>query len=231
MTMTMSRKAMNGWTEAGRALGLTAAALLLLASAVHAQMPQPGPSRWKLGAATGAYVPFSALIKVADRDDTELSAGPFFSLEPQYLASRYVAAYANGMLSFGTIRLGSAIQPAVVGPSHQAMLGTATAGVVLTTGSPGDWIQPTLRAGGGFKWYSFDLTGATDQVRPTADIGLGFRGIGTGGIEVTGEVRYLLSSFDQSKLPTRGIAPQDQLQNDLVFSVGVWIRPRAGSGP
>jgi len=230
MTTTMIREATDGWVEARRALGLAAGALLL-ATTVTAQTPQPDRGRWRLGAATGAYVPFSALIRAADLNDTELTAGPFFSLEPQYLTSRYVTIYANGTLAFGTIRPGSSIQPAATGPSNQMMLGTGTAGVRLTTGSPGDWIEPTLRAGGGFKWYSFDLTGAADQVRPTADVGLGFRGIGTGGIEFTAEVRYLLSSFDQSKLPTRGIAPQDQRQNDLVFSVGVWIRPRAGRGP
>jgi len=38
-------------------------------------------------------------------------------------------------------------------------------------------------------------------------------------------VRYLPSSFDQGKLPIRGITPQAQRQTDLVFSVGVSIRP------
>jgi len=62
-------------------------------------------------------------------------------------------------------------------------------------------------------------------VRPTIDVGLGLRGVGTGPIEVTAEVRYMMSSFDQGKLPTRGIAPQNQRQNDLVFGVGFGIRP------
>jgi hypothetical protein len=54
---------------------------------------------------------------------------------------------------------------------------------------------------------------------------VGFRGVGAGPIEVSAEVRYLPSSFDQSRLPTRGIAPQDQRQNDLLFSIGFGIRP------
>ena len=66
---------------------------------------------------------------------------------------------------------------------------------------------------------------AESQLRPTADIGVGLRGIGVGRIDVTAEVRYLLSTFDQSKLPTRGIAPQNQRQNDLVLSIGFGIRP------
>ncbi len=46
-----------------------------------------------------------------------------------------------------------------------------------------------------------------------------------GALDVAAEVRYLPSTFDQGKLPTRGIAPQDQRQTDLVFSVGIGIRP------
>jgi hypothetical protein len=86
-------------------------------------------------------------------------------------------------------------------------------------------MQPTLRLGGGFKWYSFDLTGAENELRPTADIGLGLRGVGIGAIDVTVELRYLPSSFDQGKLPIRGISPQDQQQSDLYFSIGFGIRP------
>ena len=44
-------------------------------------------------------------------------------------------------------------------------------------------------------------------------------------LELTGEIRYLPSSFDQAKLPLRGITPQDQRQNDLMFTIGVGIRP------
>jgi hypothetical protein len=103
------------------------------------------------------------------------------------------------------------------------MLVGGTAGVVLSA-SKGHF-QPTLRLGGGFKWYTFDLTGAEDVFSPTVEIGLGFRAVGYGPLEVTGEIRYLPSSFDQAKLPIRGITPQDQRQNDLMFTIGVGIRP------
>jgi hypothetical protein len=222
----MRRDSIDLVEMARRALGLMAGALLM-ATAASAQAPQADHGRWRVGASTGGYVPFSALVKAADSRDTRLVAGPAFSLEPQYLVSSRVAAYANGILAFGTIRLGSSIRPAVVGTSDRTVLAAGTAGVMLT--APhwlGNYLQPTLRLGGGFKWYSFDLTDAENQVRPTADIGIGFRGIGIGAIEVTAEVRYLPSSFDQGKLPTRGIAPQDQRQNDLVFSIGFGIRPQ-----
>ena len=52
----------------------------------------------------------------------------------------------------------------------------------------------------------------------------GFRG-GTGPVEILAELRFLPSSFDQGKLPLRGLAPQDQAQNDLLFTIGVTIKP------
>ena len=210
---------------ARRALGLMAA-MLILATTASAQTQQADQGRWRIGAATGGFVPFSSLIRAADSHDTGLAAGPAFSLEPQYLVANQVSAYLNGVLAFPTIRLGSSIQPAVIGPSEQVMLAVGTAGVIVTaTDWLGDHMQPTLRLGGGFKWYSFDLTDAENQLRPTADIGLGLRGIGIGAIDVTVELRYLPSSFDQGKLPTRGVTLQDQYQNDLFFSIGIGIRP------
>jgi hypothetical protein len=210
--------------RACRTLALTACATLV-ASAVSAQNQMAARGDWRLGAATGAYAPFSSLIKTADSRDTHLAAGPAFSLDLQYQAIDYLSVYGNGMISFGTITLGSAIRPAVLGPSDQVTMIAATAGVLL---APTDWfgehLQPTLRLGGGLKSYSFDLVDTDGQARLTGDIGLGLRGMGLGVIDVTAEVRYLPSSFDQAKLPIRGIAPQDQRQNDLVFAIGVGIR-------
>ena len=210
---------------ARRALGLMAAVLMLTTTA-SAQTQETEQSPWRIGAATGGFVPFSSLIRAADSHDTELVAGPAFSLEPQYRVVNRISAYLNGVLAFPTIRLGSSIQPAVMGPSGQVMLVVGTAGVVVTASDwLGDHMQPTFRLGGGFKSYSFDLTDAENALRPTADIGLGLRGIGIGAIDVTVELRYLPSSFDQGKLPTRGVSPQHQQQNDLFFSVGIGIRP------
>jgi hypothetical protein len=221
----MRSESMNVMATARRALKLGAGALLA-ATVASAQAQQPGPGGWRIGASTGGYVPHSSLIRAADSNDTRLGAGPAFSLDLQYLASRSISVYANGLLSFGTITLGSSIRPSVIGPSNQVMLTAVTAGVLLTgTGWIGEHVQPTLRLGGGFKWYSFDLADTQSQVRPTVDIGVGFRGVGSGPIEVTAEVRYLLSSFDQAKLPTQGIAPQSQRQNDLAFAIGIGIRP------
>jgi hypothetical protein len=225
MTITVRRESMNEMATARRVLGLVTGAMMA-ATVASAQTQQTGPGRWRIGASTGGYVPHSSLIRAADSSDTRLGAGPAFSLDLQYLASRYISVYANGLLTFGTITLGSSIRPSVVGPSNQVMVTAGTAGVLLTAdGWLGEHVQPTLRLGGGFKWYSFDLADTQSQVRPTVDIGLGFRGVGSGSIEVTAEVRYLLSSFDQGKLPTRGIAPQAQRQNDLVFAIGIGIRP------
>jgi opacity protein-like surface antigen len=221
----MRRHTIHPIAAARRALGLMAA-VLTLTTTVSAQTQETEQSPWRISAAVGGFVPFSSLIRAADSHDTELVAGPAFSLEPQHTVVNRVSAYLNGVLAFPTIRLGSSIQPAVMGPSGQVMLVVGTAGVVVTASDwLGDHMQPTLRLGGGFKWYSFDLTGAENELRPTADIGLGLRGVGIGAIDVTVELRYLPSSFDQGKLPIRGISPQDQQQSDLYFSIGFGIRP------
>jgi hypothetical protein len=214
---------------ARRVLVLVAAATGV-AAAAGAQAPAGGSQRgaWRLGASTGGYAPRSAVILGADGSNTRLGAGPAFSLDVQYPASRYLSVYANGTMAFSTITFGTSIRPSVVGPSNQVLVMGGTAGVLLSapgSGGSGTHLQPTLRVGGGLKGYSFNLTDAQTQWRPTGDIGLGFRGVGSGPIEVTAEVRYLPSSFDQSKLPIRGIVPQKQRQNDLAFGVGIAVRP------
>ena len=220
----METASLNVMATARRVLRLAGCALMV-ATVASAQVVQT-TGGWRIGASTGGYVPHSALIRAADSNDTRLGSGPAFSFDLQYLASSLVSVYAGGVLGFGTITLGSSIRPTVVGPSNHVMVASGTVGVLLApTGWLGPHIQPTFRLGGGFKWYAFDLAETSNQVRPTIDIGLGVRGVGTGPIEVTAEVRYLLSSFDQGKLPTRGIAPQNQRQNDLVFAVGFGIRP------
>ncbi len=224
MTITMKHESNHVMAMARRAVGLVTG--VLLATAAGAQNAQDAQGTWRIGLSTGGYVPLSSLIIAADKRDTQLEAGPAFSLDAQYRLRGSIAIYGNGLLAFGAVRLGSSIQPAVVGPSSQVMLISGTAGVFLS-GSDllGPWLQPTLRLGGGFKSYSFDLTSAEGQVSPTADLGIGLRALGIGRIDLSAEVRYLMSAFDQAKLPIRGITPQDQRQNDLVFSIGFGIRP------
>jgi hypothetical protein len=233
MPTTMRRHSIMTARAARRArlaaAGISALTVTLLPSLAGAQAPAAetrriGEAVWRITAAAGGYVPRSSLIVGADGRDTRLGAGPSFSLDVQYLISDYAAGYANGTLGFSTITLGSSIRPSTVGPSNQVMLMGGTAGVVLSA-PLATRFHPTLRLGGGFKGYSFDLTDAENQWRPTADIGVGFRGLGAGPIEMGAEVRYLASSFDQGKMPIRGITPQAQRQTDLVFSVGVSIRP------
>lgn len=228
MTTAMSHERMIDLMAAAtrRALGLAAAGMML-ATAASAQTQAGEPGSFRIGASAGAYAPFSSLIRTADAHDTRLAAGPAVALEAQYVVSSWAAVYGSGVVAFGTVRLGSSIQPTVLGPSDQVVLTGGTAGLMLTGE---DWLgldlEPTLRLGGGFKWYAFDLAGSENQVRPTADIGVGLRGVGIGPIEVTAEVRYLPSTFDQGRLPTRGIAAQDQRQNDLYFAIGFGVRAR-----
>jgi hypothetical protein len=219
-------------SEAGGRWALTGLLVGLLVAPVGVARAQTRPDRgfssWRVGASVGAYGPRSALIKASQGASTRLGAGPSFSLDLQYVATRSVALYLAGTTAFSRVALGASIQPAVSGPSTDVTLVAGTGGLVVTipaVGWLGEHLQPTVRVGGGFKGYAFDLTGAANQWRPTVDLGLGFRGAGGGPIEVTAEVRYLVSSFDQAKLPTRGIAPQNQRQNDLILQVGIGIRP------
>jgi hypothetical protein len=223
MMRIMKHESRNAMARMWRTVGLVAVALLV-ATAVSGQ--STGENKWRIGASTGGFVPFSSLVSASDDFDTELESGPAFSLDLQYQAQNSLAIYANGTGAFGSIRLGSSIQPAVLGPSSQVVLGAATGGVLFApTGWLGEHVQPTLRLGGGFKTYMFDLTGADNQTSLTGDVGVGLRGIGFGPIELTAEIRYLPSSFDQSKLPIRGIEAQDQRQSDVIFGVGFAIRP------
>src|SRR5262245_31431911 len=197
MASKMIRESIDRTTMVKRAFGLCATTLLL-ATAASAQTRDP-QSPWRIGASTGAYAPMSPLIKAVDTNDTRLSAGPTFALEPQYSVNNRFSIYGSALIAFPTVHVGSAIIPAVLGPSNQVTLGAGTAGLMAAFGNSG--LQPTLRVGGGVKFYSFDLTGADSQIRPTIDAGLGIRGLGMGALDGTAEIRFMPSSFDQAKLP------------------------------
>lgn len=202
----------------------TATSLAAQASGQPAPQQQIGQDAWRLTAAIGAWSPRNALILAADNRHTRLGAGTAASLDVQYEWMSTLSLYGQGMAAFSTLDGGSSIASAAAGPSNQVTVLGATGGLVLA----GPWwlrVQPTLRIGGGMKGYMFDLDGAETQWRPTGDFGIGFRGTGSGPIEMMAEVRYFTSSFDQAKFPTRGITAQIQRQNDLMLTVGVTVRP------
>ncbi|HEX6313695.1 MAG TPA: hypothetical protein VFZ73_02505 [Gemmatimonadaceae bacterium] len=185
----------------------------------------PASSSTRITAMTGALAHTSALVvDPAGSSDTRLSAGPAFGLEVQYSVFSSASIYAGIAGSFSMLEHGANLGVAA-GP------GTSAATVILgTTGltfEARDWfdnLRPTARLGAGVKMYSFTANGASSYTALTGDVGVGFRG-GSGPIEVLGEIRFLPSSFDQARLPLRGLAPQDQQQNDLLFTVGITIRP------
>lgn len=219
--MKEMRKTLKRMTLMQRPVML-AAVLLFVPVAGNAQL-QPPAEGTRLSAAVGAWAPRDAAIAAAGGDDTRLTAGPAFGLEFQYDVASFAALFVNGTTAVPTLRRGIDIQPAAAG-SGETTIVSATGGVVFGLSGLHPNILPTLRLGGGMKYYSFDLTGADSHIRPTGDVGIGFRGIGTGPIEVGADIRYLFSSFDQSHLPTRGITPQNQRQTDLLFSVGFAVR-------
>lgn len=199
--------------------------VLLLALASPGIAAQEPSRAFRVTALSGGLAHSSALIEdPAGTSDTRLGPGPMFGLELQYATFSFASMYGGVAASFSTLEHGANLG-VVAGPgSSSATLILGTAGLVL---EQTDWfanVRPTLRLGGGFKSYSFTASGASSNLTFTGDFGAGFRG-GAGSIEISGELRYLPSAFDQAKLPLRGLVAQDQQQNDLLFTIGVTIKP------
>ena len=179
----------------------------------------------RLTALSGGLSHGSALVvDPAGVSDTRLSAGPAFGLELQHPTFSFGSIYAGLAVSFSTLEHGANLG-VVAGPgSSSATVMLGTAGLMIEATDWFDTIRPTLRLGGGLKAYSFTTNGASSYAGLTGDFGAGFRA-GSGPIEIGAEVRYLPSAFDQGKLPLRGLAAQDQNQTDLLFTIGVTVRP------
>ena len=205
-----------------------AAAILLIAGTpafLFGQAALENPLRITL--MTGGLTPRSAVIVAASGGgDTRLSAAPAFGIDLQYRTFSRASIYGSAAVAFATLQHGTSLGASVGGSSSDATIMVGTAGLVLD--APSDWsgtaFRPYARAGGGVKRYSFSTQGASSFITGTGDFGLGFRA-GGGSLEVAAEVRYLPSVFDQGKLPTRGIVAQDQRQTDLLFGIGVTVRP------
>lgn len=197
---------------------------VLLGGAATVAAAQDSPGSLRVTGLTGGLAHLSALVvDPAGTSDTRLSAGPTFGLEIQHPTFSFGSIYGGVAASFSNLEHGANLG-VVAGPgSSGATIILGTAGLVLEA----DWfdnLRPTLRLGGGLKMYNFSTTGASSTSSVTGDIGAGFRG-GTGPIELLAELRFMPSSFDQAKLPLRGLTPQDQQQNDLLFTIGVTIKP------
>jgi hypothetical protein len=210
--------------SAGGRLTLSVMALLATALPLAAQTATP-TGKWRLTAISGGLAHPSAVVEDAvGGSDTRLSPGATFGLDVQYSAFSLGSVYGTVAGSFSTLEHGANLGLAAGPGSSGATLILGTAGVLLEAS---DWfanIRPTLRIGAGMKYYNFTTEGASSYAAPTGDIGAGFRG-GAGAIEVMGEMRVLPSAFDQGKLPLRGLTPQDQRQLDVLFTIGVTVRP------
>jgi len=197
--------------------------VVLLTAATTSLSAQDRPVR--ISALSGGLAHLSSLVVgPADAGDTRLSAGPTFGLEIQHPTFGFGALFAGVAGSFSTLEHGANLAASAGAGSSGATVILGTAGLVLEAS---DWfanVHPTLRLGGGIKYYMFSANGASSNLTLTGDVGAGFRG-GTGPVEILAEVRFLPSSFDQAKLPLRGLTPQDQAQNDLLFTIGVTIKP------
>lgn len=207
----------------GRRLTISIA-LLVLAAPLYAQgEPQSRPMR--VSAISGGLAHGSALVvDPVGNSDTRLSPGATFGLEVQHPTFSFASLYAGLAGSFSTLEHGANLGVAAGPGSSGATIILGTAGLMLEASDWFENLRPTLRLGGGLKSYRFTTNGASSVASFTGDIGAGFRG-GAGAIEISGELRYLPSAFDQAKLPLRGLAPQDQRQTDLLFTIGVTVKP------
>jgi len=203
-------------------LSLSAVLLASLTTGLEAQASTGGSTR--VTAISGALLHGSAVVVDPQGiSDTRLSAGPTFGIEVQQAMFSFGSIYAGVAGSFSTLEHGANLSVSAGPGSSGATVILGTAGLMMEA----DWfdnLRPTLRLGGGVKAYSFTMNGASSAVSFTGDVGVGFRG-GSGILEVGGEIRFLPSTFDQGKIPLRGLVPQEQNQSDLLFSIGVTIRP------
>ena len=224
----MSSRAMVHGRRLSAAIAGTA--LVALTAGAQAASPAPAPQivgadSWRLGASVGVYAPRSPVVIAATGGvDTRFNAASAFSLDAQYNWSPLFATYGNGLLSYTSISRGSTMAPSE-GPSDAVTILGGTVGAVLSPKWLGDVIRPTFRVGVGYKGYMFDMTDVSSQWRTTGDFGLGFRAATSGPVDVSAEMRYLPSSFDQGKIPLRSVVPQAQRQNDFLFGITVSVRP------
>ena len=203
-------------------LSLSTVMLLCMTRGLEAQASTGGSTR--VTAISGALLHGSAVVVDPQGiSDTRLSAGPTFGIEVQQSMFSFGSIYAGVAGSFSTLEHGANLSVSAGPGASGATVILGTAGLMME-GGWFDNLRPTLRLGGGVKAYSFTMNGASSSLSFTGDVGVGFRG-GSGILEVGGEIRFLPSTFDQGKIPLRGLVPQDQGQNDLLFSIGVTIRP------
>lgn len=198
---------------------------LLLALAAPSLSAQADSRSLRLTAFTGTLSPRSAIVvDPAEISDTRLAPASAFGIEVQYRLFSPGSLYAGIAGAFSSLEHGANLSVGAGPGSSGATILLGTAGVMLEAGSWFANVQPTLRLGGGLKAYTFSTSGASSAMSLSGDVGVGFRA-SSGAIGITTEVRYLPSAFDQGKLPLRSLAPQDQQQNDLLFTIGVTVRP------
>ena len=192
---------------------------------LSAQSPTTIESTFRVTAISGGLAHGSPLVVDPQGvSDTRLSPGATFGLEVQHATFSFASIFGGVSASFSTLEHGANLSVAAGPGSSGATIILGTAGLVFEAKDWFDNLRPTARIGGGVKSYNFTTSGASSSVAFTGDFGVGFRG-GAGAIEILGELRYLPSTFDQARLPLRSLVPQDQQQNDLLFTVGVTIKP------
>lgn len=209
------------------ALALLAGLAAVATAQVLPGMPQPAPLETKLGlrAYVGAFAPVLPLV-AAPADyiyaSVELESGSAVGFEFDYALGGSLRAYLG--IAHARSRVNHSSLMVIQGPFRDESpvgLFAPTLGLIIAPRLGSHDVRPTLRLGGGVKFYDFDLVEVTGGVQdPTADLGVGLMA-GTHPVAFTAEARWLLSQFDPAYLPVRVIGAKKQLQDDLVFQLGL----------
>jgi len=211
-------------------------ALALLAGISTAGWTQASPpvengstaSRWGFATYVGTFAPILSLVAIQNGKDADvrLQSAPSIGAELTFAFNQIMSIYggathvrsrvnhSTGMTLIGADERSQADSPVGITSPSMGFLFSPQLGSLA--------FRPTIRIGGGVKFYDFALREVKNGVQdPMADLGLGIVADGSGSVSFTAEARWTPSSFDPKFLPVPLIAGKQQLQNDWVFHLGL----------
>lgn len=189
--------------------------------------PETRPSGAGISTYVGMFAPVLSLVPIKNGvdPDVRLDAAPSLAAEVTWPFWRALSAY--GGLSHVRTRVNHSSAMVFTGTDEQRM---ADSRVNLTTPSLGllyaptiSWLtfRPTIRIGGGVKFYDFQLREVANGVQdPMADLGFGIMSVASSDVAFLAEARWMPSKFDPKFLPIPIVSGDPQLQNDWVFHIG-----------
>jgi hypothetical protein len=221
-------------------------ALALLAGvaatmSAQAQAPQAsaaaGPGKSHLGFATyvGTFAPVLSLMAFRNGVDPDVRLDPASSFAAEItwaLGGKFGLRGVYAGMTHVRTRVNHSSAMVFTGTDEQRMayspvnLTAPTLGVMFIPGQPG-WLffRPTLRIGGGVKFYDFQMREIANGVQdPMLDLGFGMLKESSSTLSFMAEARWMPSKFDPKYLPVPLITGNAQLQNDWVLQLGFRLK-------